>query len=225
MTKSRGIRQRHGKRRTKEYAVWCGVKGRCTNEQNAAYHNYGGRGIGICDRWMSFENFLADMGCCPPGMTLERVDNNKGYEPGNCRWDTRTAQSRNRRNLHVVTIDGRSAPLSVWVEEIGMASYRTVHQRIIKGWDAKRAITTPKVTKRKCISRGNDIARSVEPMVNGIPLSEAIAASGLKHDTVLQRIRRGWSVEQALSDEAKKGPHRRGAENGVVFNDPQERAA
>jgi hypothetical protein len=79
------------------YRSWIAMWVRCTSEKHPAYHRYGGRGIKVCDRWKSFENFLADMGERPHGLTLDRAENDDGYQKSNCRWATRSEQSRNQR--------------------------------------------------------------------------------------------------------------------------------
>jgi len=92
-----GHRPKYGKT-SPTYNSWRDMKRRCHNPNRKAYKNYGGRGIKVCDRWMDFVNFLEDMGECPEGLTLDRINNDGNYEPGNCRWATRKQQVQNRRD-------------------------------------------------------------------------------------------------------------------------------
>lgn len=104
----------HGYSRTRTYHIWGGMRARATNPRAAAAHNYVERGIGCCDRWASFENFLADMGEAPEGLLLERRDNDGNYEPGNCYWATREQQNNNRRPCAHYTVDGVTLTPAQW---------------------------------------------------------------------------------------------------------------
>jgi hypothetical protein len=116
---------------------------RCYDANSASYDRYGANGIGVCDRWReSFENFLADMGERPDGATIDRIDNARGYEPGNCRWATTAEQARNRTDNHTLTFNGRTMVMTDWAAEIGISVF-TLSDRLRRGWSVDRALTTP----------------------------------------------------------------------------------
>jgi len=116
----------HGMSDTREYTIWASMVDRCTNEKCRSYGDYGGRGIKVCDRWRnSFENFYTDMGDKPTGMSLDRIDNDGDYTPGNCRWATAKEQSRNKRNNRL--IEGKA--MAEWCEENDL-NYKAVYNRL-----------------------------------------------------------------------------------------------
>lgn len=128
----------HDGSRTSAYSSWAHMMQRCTNERHKYYPYYGGRGIRVCARWLTFEHFLDDMGDCPIGHTLERDQVNGDYELGNCRWATRKEQMRNRRVSRLITFAGRTATLSGWAELLGVA-VSTLRYRLAT-WPMDRAL-------------------------------------------------------------------------------------
>lgn len=115
---------RHGHRRngqSRTYTSWMHMVARCTKPQTRFYEYYGGRGIKVCDRWReSFENFLVDMGECPKGLTIDRIDTNGNYEPGNCRWITMQEQNSNRRSTIKMPLNGRRVSMKEFAKAHNM---------------------------------------------------------------------------------------------------------
>lgn len=107
------------------------MRHRCRNPKNEAWHRYGGRGITVCERWDKFENFIADMGPCPPGLTLDRENNDGNYEPGNCRWATSTQQNGNRCDTNWITHSGKTMCAADWARYFGL-TYNTFMYRYRK---------------------------------------------------------------------------------------------
>ena len=127
---------------TATYMSWQSMKKRCLNPNNQAYANYGLRGITVCKRWMNdFNAFLRDMGEQPPGMSLERINNNEGYSPSNCWWATKSEQARNRRQTVILTFNGKTQCQFAWELELGL-SKGALYYRRKKGWSLHRTLTT-----------------------------------------------------------------------------------
>lgn len=133
---------KHGLAGTRVHRIWKAMNTRCTNPNASGYENYGGRGITVCERWRKFENFFADMGQPPEGTSIERRDNERGYEPDNCYWATRLEQNRNARSNVNLTVHGRTQCVAAWAKENGIAK-ETVRQRLKRGWPVEVACTKP----------------------------------------------------------------------------------
>lgn len=147
----RGPRARnykHGHKRpsaiSREYAAYRNMMARCYNPKNARFPTYGARGISVCERWRgNFLLFLEDLGRCPgAGFSLERIDNQLGYEPGNCRWATRQDQANNRRSSKLYDIGGVTKTQAQWASEYGI-SQSLLHSRLKRGWKILDALTIP----------------------------------------------------------------------------------
>lgn len=143
----------HGMSGTPEYDAWARMKHRCLNRANKNFDRYGGRGISVCPTWRtSFAAFYRDMGPRPHGTSLDRIDNEKGYEPGNCRWATPTEQANNRRSNRIVCCRGEARSIAEWSRRSGV-SEDVIQQRLVKlAWAPEPAIFTP---ARRC-ERGSN---------------------------------------------------------------------
>ncbi len=122
------------------------MKARCLNRANISYSRYGGRGITVCDRWLSFDNFLEDMGHRPPAMQLDRINNAGNYQPGNCRWASRKQQCRNKSTNRLLSYKGQTKLLREWCEETGI-HYSTAKNRLDRGYTLARALASGHVLK------------------------------------------------------------------------------
>ena len=103
------------------------------------YARYGGAGIGVCESWQTFAGFLSDMGQAPDSLTLERVDNSKGYGPDNCKWATYTEQNRNKTNSKKLTLNGRTQVAAAWAAELGLTDSQ-IYKRIRRGWSDEEVL-------------------------------------------------------------------------------------
>lgn len=122
----------HGMSCTPTYISWCSMKNRCLNPKYPSYPEYGGSGIKMCARWDLFENFLADLGVRPKGTTLDRIRNQEGYFPGNCKWSTLSEQCRNRKSTVFLKIGSETKCQSEWAENYGI-NPRCLQSRIASG--------------------------------------------------------------------------------------------
>lgn len=161
---NKGRAPTHGMKRTSTYRTWVGMRQRCNNPDDRAYKNYGGRGITVCDRWnTSFENFYTDMGPRPPGMWLERVENNAGYSPENCIWTTPKEQLRNKRTTIRLTYHGMTHKLVEWAEILDVDPV-FLRRRLKDGWSVEDTLEIVAITARKDLGHnGHCVDRATAP--------------------------------------------------------------
>ena len=134
------------RRNSKEYALWYDLHRRCSNPMHYQFKHYGGRGIKVCARWETFDQFLADMGRCPPNMTLARVDLAKDYSPRNCLWAPKGQYPDARRQAQSYEFNGETRTLTEWSQRYKISEI-TLRDRLYNGWPLHLALKTP-VKKR-----------------------------------------------------------------------------
>lgn len=145
--RTRDLRKRsitHGQSHTPEFRIWQGIKARCRCKGQSTYHRYGGRGIAVCERWNSFELFLADMGPLPSAHhSIERLDVNGDYEPSNCVWLLHNLQGKNTTKTRFLTLGTKKLCLRDWARQLGMREATIAHRIDVLSWSVERALTTP----------------------------------------------------------------------------------
>lgn len=175
--------------RTTEYSTWMAMRQRCANPKAAGYAYYGGRGVRVCERWAVFENFLSDMGRKPSEEhSLDRINPNGNYEPGNCRWTTIEVQAGNKRNSRRIFVEGEEKTASAWARDL-TASDGAVRARIRMGWSPEAAATRPVQKKRR---------DPIECRGESRLIADWARISGTPAATIRHRLQTGWSSEDAI---------------------------
>lgn len=132
---------KHGKSKSKAYSSWSGIIQRTTNEKDKRFKDYGGRGIEVCERWRTFENFLADIGEPPsPQHSVDRINNNGNYEPSNCRWATPKEQANNKKDTILITYNGETKNIFEWADSLNI-KHHTLYYRYLRGWPIEKIMT------------------------------------------------------------------------------------
>ncbi len=130
------------------YRLWRRTTYKCHHPEAIGYAYYGGRGITVCDEWResfdAFKDYIESLGLRPPNYSLDRIDVNKGYEPGNVRWANSTTQARNRTSNTLLELNGEIHPIEEWGDRLGISSNTISHRLNKSGWSIHKALTTPK---------------------------------------------------------------------------------
>lgn len=146
---------KNNKERSRTYDAWRAMRERCDNPNHTQYRDYGGRGISYDPNWSDFAHFLADMGECPPGLELDKIDNDLNYCKSNCRWATDEIQANNKRTNRHLTFQGQTRTIAEWSKETGI-SQSVIKQRIDRlGWNIAEALTVPVIPYQKYKKRAS----------------------------------------------------------------------
>lgn len=184
----------HGLSGTRIYIIWCNMKSRCYNENNTFYSYYGGRGITVCEEWKNnfeaFYNWAMSNGY-KENLEIDKIDNDKGYSPENCRWIDRTSQMNNIRNNKKLVFNGNEATIKDLARKYKIDS-GCLRWRIDHGWDLEKALTTP--SAKKYIEYQGEVKN----------ISEWAKQYGLEYSCLQYRLANGWDVEKALKTPSKE---------------------
>lgn len=191
-----------GGRKNKDplYTKWCAMKSRCYDPKHNRYNTYGGKGIQVCDEWknsfLAFHNWAIQNGY-KIGLTIERIDNLKNYEPSNCKFITMREQSKNKTTNRPVTFRGETKLITEWAKDLGSdVNHSIISARLASGWDLEKAITTPR--------DGTVNVRYVEYEGKKVRSSKLAKEFNIHPDTFWKRLERGWDIKTALTTKVQK---------------------
>lgn len=178
----------------REYRIWRNMRSRCNSKCMANYRNYQSKGITVCSRWDSFENFYKDMGPCPDGFSIDRIDNNGNYCPENCRWASNTTQNRNKDVLAYYTYNGKTQCLTAWAEELGIKR-KTLYSRRNNhpNYTLEQLLALEDWRNKPLLWNGEYFTRK-----------QLVEKYNLTQKALDTRLERGWSLERALLTPIKR---------------------
>ena len=180
------------------YTIWLNMRTRCNNPKCENYFRYDGRGIKVCKEWDSFDEFekWAYENGYDDSLTIDRIDNDKGYSPDNCRWVTQKQQANNRKSSVYVEHNGERHTYAEWADIAGI-DYKLLMDRVYHGHDFETCLSNKPLTKRN--------ARFYEFNGEMYSINELAQMSGTDKDLIRNRLSRGWTVQEAISVKPSKG--------------------
>lgn len=187
----RAMHTTHGETHSPEHRTWNRIKVRCFNERSAGFRNYGGRGITMCPEWVdSFPKFLEHVGRKPtPEHTIERIDNDRGYEPGNVRWATPKEQANNRRSSVWMTYRGQTKTLGQWADEMGV-NHSTLFMRLERGWSHEKTLSTPLIKSVLSAEQVREVRSRYRGRGKGVSMRALAKEYGVSVTTIWQALGR-----------------------------------
>ena len=185
-----------GGKATREYRAYRDMLNRCYYKKHNRYHRYGGRGIQVCPQWLGsggFDNFCDDMGKCPEGLQLDRIENDEDYSPGNCKWSTRKEQGLNRSTTRKIEYNGQTKSIVEWAEETGIPA-GTLERRLNS---SKMSVAVALNTPVGAADKSHKLFFEFRGERKSLKaLSDEF---GIPYDLVRRRLTRGWDLERALT--------------------------
>lgn len=183
----------HGLSKTNAYKSWSNARLRCYNPDNKDYKHYGEKGLEMDSEWkVDFAKFFDDMGECPKGFTLERINVNLGYIKGNCKWIPKSEQNHNKSNSHLITYCGETKNIAQWAKETGVSA-RTIWDRLQYGWELDKVLSAENYSTRTPLSFNGET----------MCIMDWSRKTKIAESTIRRRLKLGWSIEKALTTPVK----------------------